>query len=91
MNRRKDGRQLEKAELSQPLPFTKNMPVLKLPFKVRGTNPYQFGNALYDLKNDPLQLNPIDDPETEKKMIQAMKEEMIRFNAPEEQFERLGI
>lgn len=91
MNRRKDGRQLEKAELSEPLPFTKNMPVLKLPFKVRGTNPYQFGNALYDLKNDPLQLNPVDDPETEKKMIQAMKEEMIRFNAPEEQFERLGI
>ncbi len=91
MNRRKDGRQLEKATLSEPLPFTKNMPVLKLPFTVRGTNPHQFGNALYDLKNDPLQLAPLSDTELEQKMIRALREEMKRFDAPQEQYERLGL
>ena len=91
MNRRKDGRQLERAELSQPLSFTKNMPVLKLPYTVRGKSAHQYGNALYDLKNDPLQLAPIENEEIENRMIAAMAVEMKRFDAPEEQYQRLGI
>ncbi len=91
MVNRKTGKQLEAAALAKPFSFTKNMPVLQLPYGPTASNAHRFGNALYDLEKDPLQLSPIQDPEKERELINAMMREMAACDAPEEQYERLGL
>jgi len=91
MNKRKRGDQLEHASLAEPFDFTKNMPVLKLPFARTYKQAYSHGNALYDLDRDPLQLSPVTDEKEEQRMLRAMAEEMKALSAPREQYERLGI
>lgn len=91
MNTRKNGSQLEHSELAGPFSFTKNMKVLKIPYTSTYFNAYKYGNALYDLDQDPLQLSPLQDSQKEAMMIEALREEMKKCEAPEEQYERLGI
>ena len=82
--------ELENIELVSPFSFTKGCPVMK----IKGNEKYdvsKFGHLLYDVKKDPLQLNPIQNKEVEEKFIQAMKEKMSENDAPSEQFIRLGI
>lgn len=90
--------ELRNAELVDGFSFCKGVKLLK----VRGTEKiptmgfpartlYDGGHMLFDLKNDPKQLHPIDDPETEERMIRAMVRLMKENDSPREQFTRLGL
>ena len=52
---------------------------------------FGLGTRLYDLKMDPGQTAPIENPEIERRMIQNMVRLMKENDAPEEQFERMGL
>ena len=81
---------LRDAELIPPLPFTKDMPVLKVP-ALAPTNPAAFGHLLFDLETDPEQLNPLDDADVELRMAGLLVELMRANHAPPEQYVRLGL
>ena len=85
--------ELRLAELVGPWPFTKNCPILKIPVPSPGwlapQNP--FGTRLYDVDNDPGQENPLTDAATEQRLVQAMIDLMEAYEAPAEQYERLGL
>jgi len=46
---------------------------------------------LFDLESDSKQENPISNDVIEEKMIQLLKQEMKKNDAPIEQYERLGF
>lgn len=48
-------------------------------------------NRLYRITDDPGQMHPITDPALEEKYCRALVEVMREHDAPEEQFERLGL
>ena len=78
------------------LPFSKGAMVMKIPNMSRLANAtfcnsFQYGNLLFDLKEDPEQLNPIDNPSLEAHIINELIGAMKRYDAPEEQFVRLGL
>lgn len=81
---------MRQAELHPALPFTKGMPVLRVP-SFAYTDPSSFGTLLFDLQADPEQRHPIDDPELELRMVGLLVDEMRANDAPAEQFERLGL
>ncbi len=95
--------ELKNAQLAEPFSFTKGCPLLKYECSswIEGKYPYDINgyvnpkdlhkNLLFDLKKDPGQLSPIQDPEIEDKMIFLLKTLMERNDAPAEQYERLGL
>lgn len=82
--------ELRSAELVEPLPFTKGVPVLSVPGNTM-TNPYAFGTLLFDLVNDPEQSEPLFDDALELRMASLLVEHMRLANAPLSQFARLGL
>ena len=46
---------------------------------------------LFDIKSDPAQTTTLDDPVSEQQMIDKMLRVMKENDAPEEQYERLGL
>ncbi len=82
---------LQKAELNPPLPNTKGCPVLKTPARISYVSPANFGTKLFDVKADPHQTHPLDDPDLEAKLAQKMVTALHAADAPTEQFERLGL
>jgi arylsulfatase A-like enzyme len=91
--------ELSGATLSQPLAFTRGVPLLKVP--VNDRSPF-FGiygpgglledeTRLYDLQKDPGQDRPLDDPGLEAKMLLLMKDMMHANDGPPEAFVRLGL
>lgn len=94
MRNRFSVKELENAELTGPLEFTKGCPVLKIPsygIPELDFSAYTFGTMLFDLKSDPEQIDPIENAEVEKHMINLMRKAMKENNCPEEQYERLGL
>jgi len=91
--------ELADATLSPPLPFTKGVPVLKVPATPK--SPVYFGHGpggqkdtstvLYDLARDPAQLAPVRDPAVEGRLTAAMIRLMRDCAAPEESFHRLRL
>jgi len=91
--------ELADATLSPPLPFTKGVPVLKVPATPK--SPVYFGHGpggqqdtntvLYDLASDPGQLAPIRDAHVEARLAASMVRLMRACAAPEESFARLGL
>ena len=53
--------------------------------------PYSELTMLFDLKTDPNQEHPLDDPALEKEMCRKLAREMRRYDSPDEQFVRLGL
>lgn len=90
MTERFKVKELQDVELREPFTFTKGCSVLKIKAK-ENYKVSQFGNLLFDLKDDPAQLKPIRDAEAEKRLIAAMIAKMRENDAPEEQFYRLGL
>lgn len=90
MNSRFAPRELEGAKLVPPFGFTKNAPLLEVRGQGMG-NPYSFGCLLFDLETDPEQLNPIIDDELELRMLAVLVDHMRLNEAPNSQFERLGL
>ncbi|MCA1219450.1 sulfatase [Streptomyces sp. 8L] len=82
--------ELRDAELVGPLPFSKGAPVLRMPGSTWG-NPHAFGTLLFDLENDPEQRRPLLSDELELRMATLLTELMRDSDAPESQFERLGL
>jgi len=82
--------ELKTAELAPPFPFTKGIRTMKINAASDGAW-HSFGTMLFDLKNDPQQEHPIDDPEIEEMMIAHMVRLMKENDAPAEQFQRLGL
>jgi arylsulfatase A-like enzyme len=79
--------------LAPPFSFTKGAPLMRIDvilpaWQMGQANP---GTRLYDLEKDPGQLNPINDPAIERRMIQLMVKLMKENDAPVEQYERMGF
>ncbi|MBS5911483.1 MAG: sulfatase [Paenibacillus macerans] len=82
--------ELKEVSLQEPFSFTKGVQTLKI--KASGSRHWHsFGTLLFDTEADPLQQQPIQDPELEQKMIGLLKERMEANEAPAEQYVRLGI
>jgi len=82
--------EMQTAKWVQPFHFTKECKLLK----IKGKDKYQvgrFGTRLYDLVEDPGQLEPLLDDEREQQMVQALICEMKKNDCPPEQFTRLGL
>ena len=76
----------------QGFSFTKGAPVMRIDANAfQGAASHKFGTMLFDEANDPEQKTPIDDPQKETEMIELMKKLMRENDAPQEQFERLGL
>jgi hypothetical protein len=82
--------ELRDATLEPPLPFSKNVPVLRLPARAMG-NPHAFGTLLFDLASDPEQTNPLRDAAIERRMARMLVEAMRANQAPASQYRRLGL
>jgi arylsulfatase A-like enzyme len=88
-----------RVDIAGPFSFSKGCKMLKIPREgqpliqlpnVR-VNMYKFGTLLYDLEKDPQQLHPMHDELIEKRMIKAMVKLMKEDDAPNEQYERVGL
>jgi arylsulfatase A-like enzyme len=87
-----DVDELQDIQLAEPFDFTKGCRTMKIAARGDGWKDiYRFGTMLFDLKHDPKQEHPIDDPEIEARMIDLMVDLMKANDAPPEQFERLGL
>lgn len=90
----------ERIEMGRFLPWTR-YPVYRFPADI-----VQFSNGsqsfetrkednretmLFNIREDALQLHPIRDSALEHRLAAALKEAMRQCDAPEEQFERLGL
>lgn len=82
------------------LPWT-NFPVYKIPanqvhwnndsLRFDRINQYAGKSRLYDLNTDYTQEHPVEDSELEEKYARLLRQAMEEHDAPEEQFERLGL
>ena len=84
--------ELQRAQLAEPFSFTKGCKLLKVP----GTgnplaDPAKFGTLLFDLKEDPGQLHPLDEPDKEVELANAIRELMMENDAPEELYDVFGL
>lgn len=87
-------KELENTELAGPFTFTKGVRLMKIPVSEaagQSSGTYRFGTKLYDLKADPGELTPIEDPKTELRLINRMRDLMLENDAPAEQYQRMGI
>ena len=94
---------LRQGQMCWDFHFTKGTPLLRLPGHCMGMIPndpetlyapdglYGEGNLLFDLEQDPKQLQPLHDEAVESRMIKAMKQLMEENEAPAEQYVRLGL
>src|SRR5699024_4775448 len=82
--------ELSQAEFVDGFSFTKGVNVIKTSAKDKYRVNY-FGNLLFDLKKDPDQLQPINDKNIEKYMVEKLSNLMKENDAPLEQFERIGL
>ncbi len=84
--------ELQKATLAEPFSFTKGCPVLKIPAKpIRPDKMAAGQDMLFDLLNDPGQMNPIIDEAKKAEMLSAMAELFRENDAPEELYVRYDI
>lgn len=82
--------ELRNIELAGPFAFTKGCQVMKIKGK-SWTNPAEFGNLLFNLRNDPRQLKPVQDADVEATLVKEMVRLMRENDAPAEQYLRLGL
>ena len=91
--------ELSAATLAKPFGWTKSVPLLKVPVTDRSPMYRNYGpgaliekdTRLYDLRNDPGQVKPLDDAAAEARMVALMRGLMEKNEAPPEAFARLGL
>ena len=95
--------ELKSAKLNDPFSFTKGVPVLKIKNdeegpaignETGGKDDMKFEDtqtALYDIRNDPGQLNNIVDSKAKELLTKEMQRKMIENDAPKEVLERFGF
>ncbi len=99
LNRHFTPEELSAATLAKPFAWTKNVPLLKVPVIERSPMYNNYGpgallesdTRLYDLATDPGQERPLADATIEARMIERMRELMIKNEAPPEAFQRLAL
>ncbi len=87
--------ELQKAEIGPPLTFSKGCPVLKIPV-VPGSSwlggcQDALDTQLFDLQQDPRQKKPLSDAAVEERLAASMRDLMAAYDAPPEQYGRLGL
>lgn len=88
--------ELQDYELSGPFSFSKNLKLMKTEVKeLLPDKPFlqsvPYTTLLFDLQTDPGQEHPVHDPVVEERMIGLLIELMKKNDAPEEQYQRLGL
>ncbi|MEM8540285.1 MAG: sulfatase [Pseudomonadota bacterium] len=88
--------EFEGAALVEGFGFMRGYPVLKLPARAhprrgQGSVIEDTTTTLYDLENDPGQIDPINDKEVEHRLSREISEALSRHEAPNEAFTRLGL
>jgi hypothetical protein len=83
--------ELQEIELSEPFNFTKGCRLMKIPARFWALNPAHLNTLLFDLQNDPLQKQVLQDEAVEARMIEHMLRLMTENDAPAEQYERIGL
>jgi arylsulfatase A-like enzyme len=94
--------ELGSAELTPPFSFTKHCPQLRIRRPSSEPDPHAPGNKrrvgvstfetmLFDLGGDPQQEQPVENPDLEARLAALMVELMRTCDAPEEQYQRLGL
>jgi arylsulfatase A-like enzyme len=93
-----DPKELAAAQLTEPMPFTKGAPVLRIPasasiaeagFEASARRPS--ASPLFDLENDPGQLCPIEDEVVKARLRQAAFQHLTEHHAPPEIFAHYGL
>lgn len=89
-----------KRELTVAFPFTKGVPVMKIPASGE-TSPQntcymyeehlKYGDLLFDLEKDPEQRHPARNKPLEEQLKAEMKKLMVENQAPEELYERMDL
>ncbi len=84
--------ELQDIALAEPFSFTKGCRTMKIASRgVHDSVQHEYGTLLYDIERDYAQEHPIRDEAVERRMIEALRREMERADAPAEQYERLGL
>ena len=84
--------ELQGMTLVKPFPFTKGVPLLKIPAQgFGGSNYHRFKNRLYHIDVDPKQTRKIEDKEIQCCLIQAIKKMMKENDAPDELYSFYGF
>lgn len=91
--------ELHGARLSEPFPFTKGVPLLKVPVIERAPMNQHYGpgvmledeTRLYDLATDPGQETPLGDTAVTARLAGEMAQLMSANDAPDEAFSRIGL
>lgn len=92
MRMRFNPAELQETEMVDAFSFMKGCRVMKIPARGwRTMNPFDFGTLLYDVADDPQQLQLLDDPAVEQQMVDHLLRLMRENDAPAEQYERLGL
>ncbi|WP_028592213.1 sulfatase [Paenibacillus massiliensis] len=92
INRRFNNKELSNLSLDDSFSFTKGISVLKIKSNdIMAENYQRFGNKLYNYKNDPKQLQPLDDCAKEFELITKMKQLMKENEAPPELYTYYGL
>ena len=86
--------EFEGVELGEPFSFTKGVRPLRI--LSRRKRPFEKNDAcrrnlLFDLREDPGQARPLDDPGIERRFVESLGREMEAVDAPGGQFARLGL
>ncbi len=76
------------AQLAEPFPFTKGLPLLRIGGP---TGDSQRQTTLWNVHTDPQQTTPLADPALESHMLAHLTRLMHECHAPPEQFTRLGL
>ena len=82
--------ELSQAELIDGFPHMNGAKVMKIPTRTY-FSAYKYGTRLYDLQQDPQETHPIEDAAVVRRLEDAMVRMMKENEAPEEQYERIGL
>ncbi len=85
--------------MAEPFPFTKGVPLLKVPVIETSPMHKNYGpgclledeTRLYDVEADPGQERSLDDPATERRLLGLMRGLMVANDAPPEALARVGL
>lgn len=82
--------ELQNLELAEPFDFTKGCRTLKI-LAHPWSSGFEHGTRLFDLDKDPKQEHPLQNPALEAQLLDQMIKLMKWNDAPQEQFERMGV
>ncbi len=87
-----DVAELQDIRLAEPFSFSKGCRMMRIASRgVHQSVQHEYGTLLYDLQRDYAQEHPLKEPAVERRMAEALADEMKRADAPAEQYERLGL